>query len=130
MKKNVTKSEKWNKLIGKKVCVIDTDAYNKLGKIVFTGIIEGCDPDIGICITYEEIPGRPFWISHGHLSPKNKDRHWSKERIESQAIIMETMYNQLISGYFSCHVTEEFIGTLHNASNVLLLAGPACPFNM
>lgn len=106
----------WNNLAGKKILVFDPDFM----QVIQTMEIEGCDPDIGICITY--LDKEPYWIAKGPLAPNKVKGGVSKE-------LLTLMYNQLRSGYFSAPIVEEAIRTIEQ-SIVTMPGIMSCPFSL
>lgn len=89
-----TENEKWNKLIGKKILLITTNA-----KSVEVAVITGCDPDIGICINYLDNPN-PHTIILGPLAP-NRPKIVNDKELTKRKQYLVTIFKMLQSGYYS-----------------------------
>lgn len=114
----------WSKLEGKQVIMFGVDA----GKRVTIGEIVGCDPDIGICIA-DVGKTDPWFVAHGPKSPLA--RLWPWRDAELVKLELESIYEQLQSGYFSKFVDERnemrihgevYVPPPHSTIN--------CPFSM
>ena len=110
----------WNALTGKKILVFDPDFKKVNTPVIQTMEIEGCDPDIGVCITY--LSKEPYWIAKGPLAPNKVKNGVSKE-------VLTLIYNQLRSGYFSALVVEGTIEEIDKSyvDHSLIMD---CPFSM
>ena len=112
----------WSKLEGKKILVIGCSERTP----VMTGVIVGCDPDIGICIAdLDNI--KPWFVVHGPESPscKHKPQEWK----ETRRLDLEGIYRQLQSGYFSRFEDEINDRRIYGKITMPSFSTPSCPFS-
>jgi hypothetical protein len=106
----------YSKMEGKKILVCGCGSREKL---VETGVLVGCDPDVGICIMPEDdLNGDPIIVWHGPMSPtmdKYLKRRYNRELGRK---LFNMLFKQLQSGYLSLPELETF-----SSDRV-----PSCPF--
>lgn len=115
-------STDWSKLEGKKILVIGCLERSP----IMTGVIVGCDPDIGICIARVG-KAKPWFIMHGPGLPaaKHKPEEWK----ESRRLELEGIYRQLQSGYFSRFEDEINDRRIYAEITMPSFSPPSCPFS-
>jgi hypothetical protein len=106
----------YSKMEGKKILVCGCGYRDKL---VETGVIVGCDLDVGICVMPEgDLNGDPIIVWHGPLSPTLDERIKHKYNHELGRKSFNMLSKQLQSGYLSFPELVTF------STNRV----PSCPF--
>ena len=112
----------WSKLEGKKILVIGCSKRIP----VMTGVIVGCDPDIGICIASVG-ETEPWFVVPGPGLPATKDK--PQEWKETRRLELEGIYHQLQSGYCSHFEDEINDRRIYGKVTISSWSTPSCPFS-
>jgi len=113
-------------LIGKKVLIIhDVEMKNQNNNKVGTGVIVGCDPEIGICVAFPGMEKNPWCVLNGPSSP---DFKYSILTQEQSLKLNNFVLNQLKSGYISVPAIYTFMKNISRKS--LNRFKITCPYSM
>ena len=113
----------WSKLEGKKIIMLGCDDLNQ----VLTGVIVGCDPDIGICIADPDDLKNPWWVCKGPLAPGVKEKYsvsWKDNRREELKCIVKMLQSGYYSGWEDANNELRIWGKPHSSTKPL-----SCPFS-
>lgn len=119
------KAELWNKQMGKSILLFKDDYQLELG------VVAGCDPNIGICISTADDPSDPIFIMHGPLST-TYDWNNSSLTPEEHRPALEKAFYQIMAGYYSWESIVEHLREILERKDVWgsdFNGAAVCPFS-